>query len=172
MDTNLLLSISIACTTVAVIIQAGILVALYVSVRKTTERMEALAVEVKTKTLPSIESAHSLLTELRPKVEVIADNVSQTTTMVRAQMQRLDATVTDVVDRTRLQVIRADELLNRTLDKVEQTTEIVHHTVVSPIRQVSGVLQGLTAGLEYFFGKKRNSRPRDPMGVPQDELFI
>ena len=62
MDTNLLLSISIACTTVAVIIQTGILVALYLSVRKTSERMESLAVEVKTKTLPTIESAHSLLT--------------------------------------------------------------------------------------------------------------
>lgn len=172
MDTNLLLSISIACTTLAVIIQAGILVALYLSVRKTGERMEALATEVKTKTLPTIESAHNLLTELRPRIEVIAENVTQTTTMIRAQMQRLDATVSDVVDRTRLQVIRADELLSRTLDKVEQTTEIVQHTVVSPIRQISGLLQGLTAGFEYFFGKKRNSRPRDGMGVPQDELFI
>lgn len=172
MDTNLLLSISIACTTAAVIIQAGILIALYLAVRKTSERVEVLASEVKTKALPTIESANTLLSDLRPKIEVIAENLSQTTTMVRAQMQRLDATVNDVVDRTRLQVIRADELVNRTLDKVEQTTEMVHHTVVSPIRQVSGLLQGLTAGMEYFFGRKRNSRPRDGMGVPQDELFI
>ena len=39
----------------------------------------------------------------------------------------------------RLQVIRADELLTRTLDRVERTSDMVHTTVVSPIRQVSGI---------------------------------
>ncbi|PYX82453.1 MAG: hypothetical protein DMG70_14910, partial [Acidobacteria bacterium] len=86
--------------------------------------------------------------------------------------QRLDATVNDIIDRTRLQVIRADELVNRTLDKVEETTEIVHHTVVSPIRQVAGLVQGLSAGLQYFLGRRRTNRAREAMGVPQDELFI
>ena len=55
-----------------------------------------------------------------------------------AEIERLDATVNDIVDRTRLQVIRADELVNRTMDRVEETTEMVHRTVVSPIRQLSG----------------------------------
>ena len=32
------------------------------------------------------------------------------------------------IDRTRLQVIRADELVNRTLDRVEETGELVHKT--------------------------------------------
>jgi hypothetical protein len=83
----------------------------------------------------------------------------------------VDATVSDAVDRTRLQVIRADELINRTLDRVEETSDMVHRTVVSPLRQVQGLFQGLTAGLEFFLGRKR--RPgRDGVGVPQDELFI
>jgi ABC-type transporter Mla subunit MlaD len=133
--------------------------------------MEALADEVKTRTMPAVEAAHSLINDLRPKVDDIVENVAQSTSMVRAQLQRLDATVGDAIDRTRLQVIRADELVNRTLDKVEETTEAVHRTVVSPIRQVSGVFQGVTAGFEYFFGRRRNNR-REGMGVPQDELFI
>ena len=171
MDTNLLLTISITCTTAAVIIQAGILVGLYLAVRKTSAKVEALATQVTTKALPTVEAANALITELRPKIEVIVENVSSSTTLVRCQMQRLDATVSDVIDRTRLQVIRADELVNRTLDKVEETTEMVHHTVVSPIRQVSGVFQGVSAGLQYFL-RRRRARGRDGMGVPQDELFI
>jgi len=91
--------------------------------------------------------------------------------MARSQVERLDATVNDIVDRTRLQVIRADELVNRTMDRVEQTTDMVHRTVVSPVRQLSGLLQGVSAGFEYFLGRKRR-QPRDGMGVPQDELFI
>ena len=172
MDNNVLLTIFIGFTAAAVVIQAGILVALYVSVRKSSTRMEALSTEVRTKAIPMVESANALLTELRPKIETIAENLSQTTTLVRSQVQRLDATVNDIIDRTRLQVIRADELVNRTLDKVEETTEMVHHTVVSPIRQVSGLVQGLSAGLQYFLGRRRNSRTREAMGVPQDELFI
>jgi hypothetical protein len=67
-------------------------------------------------------------------------------------------------------VIRADELLNRTMDKVEETTEIVHRTVVSPIRQLAGVVQGLSAGVEYFLSSKR--RRRNGVAAPQDEMFI
>jgi uncharacterized protein YoxC len=117
-----------------------------------------------------LESAHSLVIELRPKIDQIVENVSQSTTLVRAQMHRLDATLNDALDRTRLQVIRADELVSRTLDKVEETTEAVHRTVVSPIRRASGLYHGLTAGLEYFLGRRR--RGRESVGVPQDELFI
>lgn len=166
-----LVPLFIIATAVAVIIQAGILVALFVVVRKTTDRVEALASEVKTKALPTMESAQAMLVELRPKVNEIVTNVDQSARMARAQMERLDATVSDVVDRARLQVIRADELVNRTLDRVEETSDMVHRTVVSPIRQVAGVIQGLSAGLEFFLGRKRR-QSRDGMGVPQDELFI
>ena len=169
---NHLMTFFIAVTSAAVVIQAGILVALFLSVRKTSARVEELASEVKTKALPTVEAAQSMLTELRPKVEVITENFAQSSTMVRNQLQRVDAAVTDIVDRTRLQVIRADELLNRTMNRVEETTNAVHRTVVSPVRQVSGLLQGLTAGMEYFFGHRRSGRSREGVGVPQDELFI
>ncbi len=166
-----LVPLFIICTAVAVMIQAAILVALYVAVRKTSSRVDALANEVTTKALPTIETAREMLVELRPRVTDIVANVEHSVRTARAQVERLDATVSDIVDRTRLQVIRADELVNRTMDRVEQTTDMVHRTVVSPIRQLSGLAQGLTAGLEFFLGRKRR-QPRDGMGVPQDELFI
>jgi hypothetical protein len=164
------LPIFVGVTAVAVVIQAGILVALYVAVRQTTSRMETLATEVKDKVLPTADTAQSIMLDLRPKIDNIANNVSETSTVVRGQLERIDATVTDVVVRTRLQVIRADELLNRTMDRIEETTDVVHRTVVSPVRQLSGLIQGLTAGVEFLFGGKRASR-RD-VTVPQDEMFI
>jgi hypothetical protein len=166
-----LVPLFIIFTAVAVIIQAGILVALFVVVRKTTGRVEKLASEVNTKALPLIETTQSLLVEVKPRVIDIVANAEESARIARAQMERLDATVSDIVDRTRLQVIRADELVNRTMDRVEETTDMVHRTVVSPIRRLSGLVQGLSAGLEFFLGRKRR-QPRDGMGVPQDELFI
>jgi methyl-accepting chemotaxis protein len=165
----------IALTGAAVVLQAGILAALYLAIRKSSARMEALAVEVKTKAMPALETAQAMLTELRPKLTVIADNLSEATYSVRSQVERMDATVNDVVDRARLQIIRADELLSRTLDRVEETSDIVHRTVVSPVRQFSGLIQGVTAGIEFLVGGRgrRNGGSRETRRpVPQDEMFI
>jgi hypothetical protein len=163
------LPIFIGVTAAAVVIQACILVAMYLAVRQTTVRMETLAADVKTKILPVAETAHTMLVEFRPQLQTVVKNVSESSTLIRAQIERLDATVSDAIDRTRLQVIRADELLNRTLDRVESTTDMVHKTVVSPVRQLSGLVQGITSGLEFLIG---NRRKRNGVPVPQDEMFI
>jgi hypothetical protein len=169
------LSVFIGLTGIAVMLQAGILAAMYFTMRKSGARMEALATEVKTKVLPTVEQAQALLTDLRPKVETIAENLQESTTILRTQVQRMDAAVNDVVDRARLQVIRADELLTRTLDRVEQTSDMVHKTVVSPVRQLSGLMQGISVGLEFLFGSragKNGNRREERRPVPQDEMFI
>jgi ElaB/YqjD/DUF883 family membrane-anchored ribosome-binding protein len=166
-----LLKVFIAVTTFAVVVQAGILVGLYLAVRKSTARMEALATEVKSRVLPTVETAQNLMVELRPKIDVISNNLAESSDLVRNQLGRLDATVTDVLDRARLQVIRADELLNRTMDKVEETSEVVHKTVISPLRQVNGLMAAISTGVDVFLGQKRR-HPRNGGGVPQDEMFI
>jgi archaellum component FlaC len=198
-----LLIIFIAVTAAAVVLQAGILVALFLTVKKTVTKMEAVVDNVTSKTLPSIESVNLMVTDLRPKVEKISDNlvqlhpkilqiidslvelqpkfktvmenVADTTTSVRSEVQRVDATVNDAVDRARLQIIRADEMLTRTFDRVEHTSEVVAKTVVSPVRQVSGIFRGVTAGVEFLLGNRPrkngdNRNARRP--VPQDEMFI
>jgi len=163
----------IALTGFAVMLQALILAAMYLAMRRSSARMEAIATEVKTKVLPTVEQAQAMLTEIRPKVETIAENLQQSTAVVRDQVKRMDATVNDVMDRARLQVIRADELLTRTLDRVEETSDMVHKTVVSPVRQISGIMQGITVGLEFLLSSRKNGGRREQRRpVPQDEMFI
>src|SRR3989454_11479092 len=163
------LTLFIAVTAAAAALQAGVLVAMYLALRKTSARMQGLAAEVNAKLLPAADIAHSMMVELRPLIETAITNISESSTIVRAQIERLDATVNDVIDRARLQVIRADELLNRTMDRVEETTDMVHKTVVSPVRQLSGLMKGVSTGLEFFLSSKRRRRGA---GVPQDEIFI
>ena len=162
------LTIFIAVTAAAVVLQASILVAMFLSTRKTAAKVEAITEEVRTKVLPTIDLVHNTLVDIKPRIETIVENASESSTLIKAQIHRLDATVTDIVDRTRLQVIRADELVNRTMDRVEDATEVVHKTVVSPVRQISGLMHGITAALEFL----RNGRRREGVNVPQDEMFI
>jgi len=164
-----LLIVFIVVTALAVVVQAGILAGMYFAMRKTSAKVESLAEEVKTKVLPTAELAHAMMTELRPKIENVVDNVSVSTTILRTQMERVDATLTDIIDRTRLQVIRADEFVNSTMDKLEETREAVQRTVVSPVRHISGLVHGVTTGLEALFSRRRE---RNSATVPQDEMFI
>src|SRR5258708_13196063 len=109
------------------------------------------------------------MNELGRKMGRVVGKVSVSTTVMRTQMERVDATLTDIIDRTRLQVIRADEFVNSTMDKLEETREAVSRTVVSPVRHISGLMHGVTAGLETFFSRRRD---REPASAPQDEMFI
>ena len=169
------LTVFIALTGFAVLLQACVLAAMYFTMRKSGERMQMLASEVQNKVLPMVEQARTVLTEMQPKLQVITTNLEEITGRVRGEVERVDAAVSDAVDRARLQVIRADELLSRTLDKVEQTSEMVHKTVVSPVRQFSGLLQGITVGLEFLFShrsRKNGGGREERRPVPQDEMFI
>jgi hypothetical protein len=163
------LTIFIAVTSVAVVLQMLILLAMLIVMRKSMSRMEALAQEVRGRALPAIDSAQGMLAVTRPRVEKILENVEASSNTVRAQVERIDATLTDVVDRTRLQVIRADEMMSRVIDRVESTSESVQSKVTSPIRHLNGLLAGLSVGVESFF---RRSNRRGGPGMPQDDMFI
>ncbi len=167
------LKIFIYATAGAVILQMFILLSLTISLHKTSAKVEVLAREVHGRILPILSSAESILNDSRGKIGIVMANLVATTGTLKTQMDRLDATVNDIVDRTRLQVIRADDIVTRTLDRVEETSELVEHTVVSPVRQISGIMQGLSVGISAFFGQNRRRRRRANPRVTQDEeLFI
>lgn len=153
---------------VALVLQIGILIAILVTVKKSSARMQALAEEVQRRALPTLDAAQSLIQTAKPKLEELISNAAASSATIKSQLDRLDLTLNDVIDRTRLHVIRADELVTRTMDRVEETTDLVHHTVISPVRQVAGIVQALSAGLGTLLGH----RNRDRAGVPQDEMFI
>jgi len=192
-------TIFIAVTTAAVVLQALILVALYLAVRKVGATVESLAsevkgtilpkvdtlaseirtmlpkieaatVDIKDKVVPTVSTAHSMLLDLRPKIASVSQDISSTTAMVRAQAVRIDATLTDAMDRAHLQIIRADHFVNHTMDRIEETGDIVRKTVVSPVRQVSGLVRGVSTGFEVFFGSKR--RRHNGNSASQEEMFI
>jgi len=163
-----LLIIFITITALAVVIQTTILAMLYVQSKKAAARMEAMTGEIHKRAIPVLDAAGAILTDSREKLHTITENLAATSSSLRSQVERMDHTISDVIDRTRLQVIRADDMISRAMDRVEETTELVQHSVISPVRQIAGIVSGLTVGLQAFF--KRGHKQE---GMPQDEeLFI
>lgn len=173
MDDKLILFIAI--TSAAVVLQMLILLAMFLAVRKMNARLETMMDETKSRVFPLLETAKvmqqdvkSFIETTRPKVEVIVDNLANVTTTARTDIERVEVTLNDMLDRLRLQVIRVDEMATRTLDRVEETSEKVQHSVMSPVRQVSGIAQAVSAALGSFFSAQKRRRN----GGPNDEMFI
>jgi hypothetical protein len=152
---------------VAVTVQAIVLIGILLAVRKSSAKMESISDDLHRRTVPILESANALLTNTKPQIESAITNLSDSSAMLRTQVE-------DIVDRARLQVVRVDELVSRTIDKVETTTDIVQHSVISPVRQIAGVLQGVTMGINVLFGRRGQNghRRHQEAGVPGDEMFI
>ena len=151
----------------AVVVQIAILAAILAAVKRSGQRMESMASQLEQRAIPALDSAKAILEHAQPQLETILGNLASTSAMLQQQMGRLDATASDVLDRARLQVIRADEMVTRTMDRLEETTEIVSHNVISPVRHVAGFVSGISAGFVALFG--RRGRGRD---MQQDEMFI
>jgi uncharacterized protein YneF (UPF0154 family) len=168
-----ILTVFVIATCLAVMIQAGILLGMFFSMKKTSERMEALAKRVEEKALPVLESTRIILEDTAPKLKEITANLAEVSGTVKSQVNRMDATFNDALDRTRLQVIRVDELVSRTIDKVEETTEMVQHTVLTPMKQLTGVIQGLSVGVGAFLNRRRKAAVESAQsGRDDEEMFI
>jgi len=165
-----LLTVFVGVTALAIVVQMGVLIALFVSSRKTGERLQRLSKEMEENLLPMIRDAKILLAESTPQVREILQNLAVLSATARQDVERISSTANEINDRVLQQVARADELLTRTLTRVEATTENVQHLISSPMRQVSGVLSGVAAGLAEFLGSRKVQRQKNAM--PRDEMFI
>ena len=166
-----LLIVFIVVTALAVVIQAGVLVSLYISVKKTSSRVESIAGDLQQRAVPALDAATAILNNSRGNLQTLTENLAATSTSLRNQVERVETTMGDIIDRTRLQVIRADELVSRTLDRVEETSEFVQHTVISPVKQLAGLVSGLTVGLDAFFRRRKGPQRSQPQ-TEDEELFI
>ena len=172
-STLTVLTAFVVVTAIAVVVQMGVLVALFVSVRKTSAQVLTLADSIERRAVPALDAANSILVDSRGRMTEMIANLAAISSSLRSQVNRFDTTFSDAMDRTKRQVIRADNLVTRTMDHVEETTEVLHEGVLTPVRRVAGLVQGLTVGIDTFFKLTRKFPRRERAPVSHDEeLFI
>jgi hypothetical protein len=168
-ETTLLIAF-IAVTAVAVVLQTLILAGMYFAVRKMIERTEALQVKVNEQALPLLEKVRSLVDESTPKIQTVIANVAETSDLVKSQAVKIDGAVTEFVGIARSQAERANGLANRTLERVDHTAAAVQNAVTTPVRHLSGLVEGVLAGIGQFAGVRRERHRAK--AVPNDDMFI
>jgi archaellum component FlaC len=178
MNETTLLTVFIAVTAVAVVLQMLILAGIGIAVMRLAKRMEAMQARVNDQVLPMMAKVHTLVDESVPKIQTVVTNLTDSSAVIRSQADKIDGAVTQIVETVRSQTSRFDALASRTFERVDMTAATVQHTVTSPIRRISGVLEGVIAGVGSFAGKRKGTRPAtggvptEDKAVPNDEMFI
>jgi len=157
---NTLLTVFVAATALGVLIQAGVLIALFVAVRSASARMEAISTRLETSALPALESARTLLAENREKLNIIVNNLADATTTTRQFVERTGPQLVDALERTISQV-------NRTLERIDHASDSVHSAVTAPVRRIGGIVSGIAATLGALFMRRPDGRPSQ-----SEDMFI
>ncbi|MEE2821627.1 MAG: hypothetical protein VYA53_01455 [Acidobacteriota bacterium] len=107
------------------------------------------------------------LGEIAETLKTRIDSVSE---MVAERAQDIDQFVQEITEVSRGQVSKVNSIVDDTVQKFEQTAEMVQEDVLKPTMEISSLLKGLKTGISYLLNKKTPVPPT--ASHPEEELFI
>jgi len=160
-------------TALAVVLQAAMLIALFVSVRRTAMRVEQTVADLNTNIKPIISRVQILVEDVSPRIAGIVADASEVTRLTRSQAQRVDRILSEALERLRLQLIHVDQILTGTMEAVEEAGSKLRQTVWGPVVKATALVRGIQTGLEFFRSVRQGRDPVEPPADQQDEgMFI
>jgi len=151
-------------TCFGVLMQAFVLLGMFLAVRRLTQRIHVITDELRPHVLPTMVTARNLIEDVAPKVKVISSDAVEVSRTVRREVDNVSATMDDVLKRAATQANRVDEMVSASIDSAAHATHAVQHAFSVPVRQASALFAGLKAGFEVL--RSKNHSERRP---PEDE---
>jgi hypothetical protein len=170
MEHNAGLTIALILVAVAVLMQAVAMIGIWLEVRKIPGQVEAVRTEVKQRLDPLVESVTEIVSNAREPLRTITSNLADISKILRERTADADALVAELVDKSRAQVIRVDQMVSDLVRKVETTSDAVQRGVLAPMQEVSAVIAGMRAGLEFLFTRRRTTSVSE--AAQDEQLFI
>ncbi|MGA8026801.1 MAG: hypothetical protein WB992_06615 [Bryobacteraceae bacterium] len=165
MDQNTLLTIFVACAALAMIIQAAMLIGLFVVARKLQAQVAPI--------IPKVEGIVAVTRRTAESVEKYVDKIGGTTSAIldvtKQQLAKIDELITDASTRAKVQMERAEMVLDDSMNRVQETVSVVQSGVLRPIREVYGVAAGIRTALSHL---GRGRRPTVDHATSDEEMFI
>ena len=137
-----LLLVAIVLIALAIIAQAGALIAMYVMSRRLAEKAEALMNDSRRLTAP--------LESITNNLKSVTEDLAQSGKMARQQVQHIQEFVAESQQSIRGQVT---DVRNVVMDTVEEARSVV----MRPIRQYAALSTGIAEGIRTFFSSRKRS---------------
>ena len=171
MNNETLLVIFVGLTGFALLVQAIVMLAAFLTMRKTVVSLQSDVHELRASAMPIIEKSRDTLEKLAPKIESVSNDVSDVVRTLREQTHQFQLVASDVLDRVHRQTSRVDNMFTGVVDSVEHASNVVVDSVARPVRQVSALLAGAKAFLGVLATGRR--RPGDRVEVTANEdMFV
>lgn len=161
----LVLTIFVAVAAVALLVGAVSLVAIFVLSKRTQDKITELMPTV----MRVLGTAEATLAETRVHLSDIGAKTNSILDTTKTQVARIDELLNDASSRAKVQMERAEMVLDDAMDKTQSAVGLIHRGIVTPIREVHGVLTGLRAVI-YHLGRSR--RPSVEKVTADEEMFI
>lgn len=156
-----LLTLFVALTALAVMTQAGVLVAIYLMSKRLSEQVERFMKDTREMMVP--------MTTITENLRVASANIVEIGLSAREQFRRVEGMVTDTGEVLNVQLERLDKVTRDVTDRIHATTAIVQESVVRPVREVAALAKGLSSGLAFFLRRQRSTVDQ---ARQDEELFI
>ena len=169
-----LLLIFVACTGAAVLMQALVLLAMYIAMRKAIHLAAQQCAELRTTVLPVVKDTKDLLTSVGPKIDSLAGDFAALSRGLRTQGSLFSTSAGEIVEKVNRQASRVDHMLTGLLDVVDRTTAVVVDVLQAPLRQLTAVAAFAKAAVGSFrSGPVPSEHEPHPTHSPADkDLFV
>lgn len=142
------------------------------SIRQLTGRLEAQTREVEGN-LKIVQNRLLEVSEdlrpLRSSAETLGSDISQISRTIRERADDLDQFINELMGLGREQASKIDFLVTDTVQKFEQTTEVIQKDVLRPAVEISAFIKGIRSGLAVLFSREK---PAKSSSSSEEELFI
>jgi hypothetical protein len=190
---HIVVAVASVVITLAFIIQAVVFIKIYGVAKKIKELSESLQAKVEpviSKVGPVVEQVQATVSNVKTTVDQLSLQAKETfekvsvetraiavavstssqeiSSLARRQAEQLAATLDLTNSTLQRQVLETDELLTRTRNRIEDTSQEVQLSVLEPVREVAALIAGLRRSIEVLFGRRKQI----DQAYQDDEMFI
>jgi uncharacterized protein YoxC len=175
-NTETILIAMVGIAAFAVLLQAGVLLAILISINKAAKIAGSKADELRSSVIPVLEnsrellqSTHALIARIEPRFDAAAEDLAEITHTARAQAVRFESTANDIHERVHRQAARLDGMATSVLDSVDYASRKVNDAVRGPARRISGAIAAVNAFVESFSKSAPHKHAPEPASTPAPE---
>lgn len=163
----------VVVTALAVVLQAIVLIVLFIQLRRTAARVEQTVTDLNIKLTPLISRVQILVDDISPRISGIIADASEITRMARGEAQKVDRILSEALERLRMQLIHVDHILTGAMEAVEEAGSHLRQAVWGPVVKATALIRGVQAGIDFFRTVRQRRDPVEAPAEQQDEgMFI
>lgn len=161
----LLLTIFVGLATLAMLIQAAMLVGLFLVAKQIRSKVFDLTGPAKS----LIETSRKTLGQVEGHITNIGASTTSILETTKGQVERINQLLSDASVRAKVQLERAEMVLDDTMTRVQTTVSYVQSGVLRPVREVHGIFAGVRTALLHL---SKPGKATVDHATADEEMFI